>query len=156
MFAASLEKSIAPFLAPGEQLLGAVMAQAAGANLQVLARAFAGAAGGVYGDRRTAHAHGVAEAWAGEAGIKLDRRMVLAITSRRLLVFKMGGAITPKAKALLGERPIGDVDAIAVAPGVTTKAVTLHVAGTAIGVETARGQPAEILPQALQRAHAAA
>ena len=88
--------------------------------------------------------------------MKLDRRMVLAITSRRLLVFRMGGSFTPKAKELLGERPIGDVDAIAVAPGVTTKAVTLHVAGTAIGVETARGQPAEILPQALQRAHAAA
>ena len=29
---------------------------------------------------------------------------------------------------------------------------TLHVAGIAIGVETARGQPAEILPRALRRA----
>lgn len=156
MFASSLEKSIAPFLAPGEHLLGAVMAQAAGSNLQVLARALGGTAGAVVADRRSERAHGAAEQAATGAGMKLDRRMVLAITSRRLLVFRMGGSFTPKAKELLGERPIGDVDAIAVAPGVTTKAVTLHVAGTAIGVETARGQPAEILPQALQRAHAAA
>jgi hypothetical protein len=75
---------------------------------------------------------------------------------RRLLVFRMGGWFMPTAEELLGERAIGDVDAIAVAPGVTTKAVTLHVAGSAIGAETARGQPAEILPQALQRAHVAA
>ena len=33
-----------------------------------------------------------------------------------------------------------------------SKTVTLHVAGTAIGVETARGQPSEILPRALQGA----
>ena len=88
--------------------------------------------------------------------MELDRRMVLAITSRRLLVFRMGGAFTPRAKELLGERSVRDVAAIAVSAGVTTKTVTLHVAGTAIGVETARAQPAEILPQALQRAHAAA
>jgi hypothetical protein len=81
--------------------------------------------------------------------------MVLAITSRRLLVFRMGGAFLPKATALLGERPIGDVAAIGVSHNGTAKAVTLHVAGTAIGVETARGQPAEILPRALQRALAA-
>ena len=82
--------------------------------------------------------------------------MVLAITSRRLLIFKLGGAFMPKAKELLGERAIRDVAAISVTPSGASKAVTLHVAGTAIGVETARGQPAEILPQALQRARAAA
>ena len=43
--------------------------------------------------------------------------MVLAITSRRLLVFRMGGAFTPKAKELLGERPLRDVAAIAVSAG---------------------------------------
>lgn len=156
MFAASMGKSIAPFLAPGEELLGAVMAQAAGSNLQVLARAVGGAAGGAYADRRSDRAHGAAVAAAADAGVTLDRRMVLAITSQRLLIFRMGGAFTPKAKALLGERPIADVDQIAVTTGATTKAVTLHVAGTAIGVETARGQPAETLPQALLRAQAAA
>jgi hypothetical protein len=156
MFASSLGKTIAPFLAPGEELLGAVMAQAAGANLQLLARALGGAAAGAYGDVGTARAHGAAEAAAAETGMKLDRRMVLAITSQRLLIFKMGGAFTPKAKELLGERPIGDVHQIAVSTGISTKAVTLHVAGTAIGVETARGQPAEVLPHALLRAQAAA
>ena len=153
MFASSLAKSIAPFLAPGEELLGAVMAQAAGSNRQVLARALGT---GVRADRQAVAAHGAATAAAASAGMELDRRMVLAITSRRLLVFRMGGAFTPKAKELLGERPVRDVAAIAVSAGVTTKTVTLHVAGNAIGVETARAQPAELLPQALQRAHATA
>ena len=156
MFASSMAKSIAPFLSPGEELLGAVMAQAAGANLQLLARAVGGAGAAAYGDIRTHRAHGAAQAAAGETGMKLDRRMVLAITSQRLLIFKMGGAFTPKAKELIGERPIGDVHQIAVSTGISTKAVTLHVAGTAIGVETARGQPAEVLPHALLRAQAAA
>jgi hypothetical protein len=153
LFASSLHKSIAPFLAPREELLGAVMAQAAGANLQLLARAVGGAAAGAYADGRTQRAHAAAET---AAGFTLDRRMVLAITTQRLLIFKQRGAFTPKAKELLGERPIGDVHQIAVSKGVSTKAVTLHVAGTAIGVETARGQPAEILPHALLRAQAVA
>jgi len=156
MFSSSLNRSIEPFLADGELLLGAVMAQAAGANLQVLARAVGGTAAGAYADARSNRAHGAATAAAADAGMRLERRMVLAITSRRLLIFKTGGAFTPKAKELLGERPIGDVHQIAVFKGVSTKAVTLHVAGTAIGVETARGQRAEILPHALLRAQAAA
>ena len=153
MFSSSLKKSIAPSLAPGEELLGAVMAQAAGANLQLLARAIGGAAASAYGDARTHHAHSAAET---AAGFALDHRMVLAITSRRLLIFKQRGAFIPKAKELIGERPIGDVHQIAVSTGISTKAVTLHVAGTAFGVETARGQPAEVLPHALLRAQAAA
>ena len=92
MFAAALGKSILPHLAPGEQLHGAVMAQAAGSDRQLLARALGGAAAGAAADRRTEDAHGAASAAAASAGLRLDRRMVLAITSRRLLIFKLGGA----------------------------------------------------------------
>ena len=49
----------------------------------------------------------------------------------------------------IGEAPIGDVDGIDVEPAGLSKAVTLRVRGAAIGVETARGQPAEELPRAL-------
>ena len=49
-----------------------------------------------------------------------------------------------------------DVAAIAVSAGVTDEDGHAARGGTAIGVETARAQPAELLPQALQRAHAAA
>jgi hypothetical protein len=64
----------------------------------------------------------------------------------------MGGAFTPKAKELLGEAPIGDVEGIDVEPAGLAKAVTLHVRGTEIGIETA--QPAEDLPRALELARA--
>jgi hypothetical protein len=123
MFDKSLRKSVQPFLDGSEQLLGAVMAQNADA----------------------ANA-------AGSAGVKVDRRMVIAVTSRRLLIFRMGGAFTPKAKELLGEAPIGAVEGIDVEPAGLAKTVTLRVRGTAIGIETARGQPAEDLPRALELA----
>ena len=44
--AASTGKRIAPFLAPGEWLLGAAVAQAAGSGVQVLVHAVGGVAGG--------------------------------------------------------------------------------------------------------------
>jgi mannose-6-phosphate isomerase-like protein (cupin superfamily) len=147
MFSSSIERTIRPHLRAGEELLAAVMAQAAGANAQLMAHAVGTPVAASRADVRTTTAHEHAQAVAAQAGIGLDRRMVLAVTSERLLVFKAGGAFTVKVRALVGEAPVEDVDAIAVAPdGRLTKAVTLHVRGAAIGVETARGQPAEDLP----------
>jgi hypothetical protein len=34
-------------------------------------------------------------------------RMIVAVTSRRLLIFRTSGALTPKVTAVLGEAPIG-------------------------------------------------
>ena len=82
MFARSIRNSVQSFLMRSEQLLGAVMAQNAGADA------------------------------AGDAGLQVDRRMVIAVTTQRMLIFRMGGAFTPKVKTLLGEAPIGDVEGI--------------------------------------------
>ena len=154
MFAKSISKSMRPYLDGSEQLLGAVMAQNAGANAAMMVSALRGplATGKAHdhADRR----HSDALDAAGEAGMAVDRRMVIAVTSRRLLVFRMGGAFTPKVRELLGEAPIGDVEGIDVEPAGLSKAVTLRVRGAAIGVETARGQPAEELPRALALARA--
>jgi hypothetical protein len=156
MFASALSKTVRPHLRPGEDLLAAVMAQAAGANAQLLAHAVGTPTVATRADVRTAAAHDLAQVAAAQAGIGLDRRMILAVTSQRLLVFRAGGAFTPKAKELVGSADLEDVDAIDVArDGSLTKAVTLRVGGAAIGVETARGQPAEDLPAALARARAA-
>ena len=58
------------------------------------------------------------------------------------------------SEQLLGEAPIGDVEGIDIEPAGLAKAVTLRVRGTEIGIETARGQPAEDLPRALELARA--
>ena len=81
--------------------------------------------------------------------------MVVAVTSERLLVLRAGGVLAVKARELVGECPLADVDAIEVArDGKLSRTVTLHVRGEAIGVVTARAQHAEALPAALRRAMA--
>jgi hypothetical protein len=113
----------APFLAPDEQLIGAVATRSAVA------------------------APGIS--------LPAGRRMALAITSQRLLIAQRGGRFRRTPATLVAARPIADVHQIAVSERVSTKAVTLHVAGVAIGVETARREPAEVLPHALMRAQSA-
>jgi hypothetical protein len=78
--------------------------------------------------------------------------MVLAVSTERLLVFRAGGVFTVAARMLVGSCPIEDVEGIDVVPGRLTKAVTIRVLGSAIEVETARGQHPEALPAALERA----
>jgi hypothetical protein len=154
MFAKSLSKSVRPYLNSSEQLLGAVMAQNAGANATAMVYALRGPLATVKAYDRADRRHADAVEAAGDAGVKVDRRMVIAVTSQRLLIFRMGGAFTPKVRELLGEAPIADVEGIDVEPAGLSKAVTLRVRGAAIGIETARGQPAEDLPRALELARA--
>jgi hypothetical protein len=152
MFAKSISKSVRPYLNGSEQLLGAVMAQNAGANAAAMVFALRGPLATVKAYDRADRRHADAVDAAGDAGVTVDRRMVIAVTSQRLLIFRMGGAFTPKVRELLGEAPIADVEGIDVEPAGLSKAVTLRVRGAAIGIETARGQPAEELPRALQAA----
>jgi hypothetical protein len=152
MFDKSIRKSVQPFLEGAEQLLGAVMAQNAGANAAVMVSALRGPLATVKAYDRADQRHADAVDAAGDAGVKVDRRMIIAVTTRRLLIFRMGGAFTPKVRELLGEAPIGDVEGIDVEAAGLSKTVTLRVRGTAIGIETARGQPAEDLPRALELA----
>jgi hypothetical protein len=128
------------------------MAQNAGANAAVMVSALRGPLATVKAYDRADQRHADAVDAADDAGVKVDRRMVVAVTSQRLLIFRMGGSFTVKVKELLGEAPIGDVEGIDVEPAGLSKAVTLRVRGTAIGIETARGQPAEDLPRALELA----
>jgi hypothetical protein len=149
-FAKSIGKSVEPFLSGSERLLGAVMAQNAGANAAVMVSALRGPLATAKAYDRADRRHADAVDAAGDAGVKVDRRMIVAVTSQRLLIFRMGGAFLPKVKELLGEAPIGEVEGIEVEPAGLSKAVTVRVRGAAIGIETARGQPAEELPRALQ------
>jgi hypothetical protein len=152
MLSRSIRKAVRPYLHPTEELLAAVLAQNAGANAAATVYALRGETATVRAFAAADRAHAEARSAAEPAGMRVDRRMVIAITSRRLLVFRSAGAFTVKAKELLAEAPIADVDGIDVAPDGLAKAVTLHVRGAAIRVETARGQRAQDLPRALQHA----
>jgi len=154
-FSSSIRKSVEPHLHGAEQLLGAVLAQNAGANSAMMTSAVRGPLATAGAQERANRRHADALDAAGSAGIAVDRRMVIAVTTRRLLIFRSGGAFTVKVKELIGEAPIADVESIDVEPdGRLTKAVTVRVRGAAIRVETARGQRPEDLPQALAAARA--
>ena len=150
MFSRSIRKTVGPHLHPSEQLLAAVLAQNAGANAAMMVSALRGPVATAKAFDAADRLHADAVTAAEPAGVAVDRRMVIAVTSERLLVFRSGGAFTVKAKELLAEVPIAAVDGIDVEPdGRLTKAVTLRVRGAAIVVETARGQRPEELARAL-------
>ncbi len=156
MFSRSIAKSVHPHLHDGERLLAAVLAQSAGANTALMLSAVRGPIATARAHERADRAHQRAGEAARDAGLAVDRRMVIALTTRRLLIFTSGGAFTVKVKQLLSEAPLAAVDAIDVhGTGSLTKSLTLHVGGAAITVETARGQRPEDLAHALEHARAA-
>jgi hypothetical protein len=157
VFSSSFARTVRPRLHPDEVVLAAVMAQATGASAQFMAHAVGTATAAVRADERSWPAHDRAQVAAAQADIGLARRMVLAVTTERLLVFRARGAFTVRARELVGSCAVENVDGIDVVPGRRTKAViTLRVLDSAIEVETARGQHAKALPAALERARSRA
>jgi hypothetical protein len=80
--------------------------------------------------------------------------MALAVTPRRLLIFKAGGAVTVKAKELLSAIPIAEVDSIVVGKGALTKPVTLTVRGEPFQVEAPKAGNTDKLVSAFEQAKA--
>jgi hypothetical protein len=78
--------------------------------------------------------------------------MGLAITTRRLMVFKAGGSMTLSAKELLTAIPISDVSSIEIGKGVVTKPVTITVRGEAFHVEAPRAANTDKLLEAFASA----
>jgi hypothetical protein len=146
MFEKAMEKSVRPYLQDGEELLNVTLVQGKGIGKAMLAGGVVGAmAVGAHRDRKTAEADG---------DVKLTSKMGLALTDRRLLLFKAGGAVTLKAQELITEVPVADVDDIAVGKGVVTKPVTLTVRGEAHHVETPRAANTDKLVAAFAAAKA--
>src|SRR5690349_11068420 len=103
MFDKAMKKSIEPYLEAGEEPLSVLIVQGKGMTKAFLAGGVVGQA--VAGGRKDKNA-------ASEAGVQLAGKMGIAVTSRRLLIFKAGGAMTLSAKELITAIPIADVDAI--------------------------------------------
>jgi hypothetical protein len=149
MFDKAMTKSVGAYLEPGEELLNATIVQGKGLGKVALA-------GGVFGamavassrDRKAAKGAGSAD----PDEVRLSSKMGIAVTTRRLLVFKAGGSMTLSAKELLSALPIGDVDAMEVGKGVVTKPVTITVRGQAFHVEAPRAANTDKLLAAFAQA----
>jgi hypothetical protein len=141
-----MEKSVRPFLQPGEELLNVTLVQGKGIAKAMLAGGVVGAmAVGAHRDRKAKDDGG---------DVQLSSKMGLALTDRRLLLFKAGGAVTLKARELLTEVPVADVDDIEIGKGVVTKPVTLTIRGETFAVETPRASNTDKLVQAFAAAKA--
>jgi hypothetical protein len=151
MFDKAMKKSIEEYLEPGEELLNVMIVQGKG-----MTRALVG--GGVLGqavvgglrDRKARAAD--AENGDGEKGIQLANKMGLAVTPRRLLIFKAGGAVTLKATELLSDVPIGEVDSISVGKAALSKPVTVTVRGESFQVEAPKASNTDKLVAAYEQA----
>ena len=106
-----MRKSMEEYLRPGEELLQVAIVQAKG----MIGSAVAGGALGqaAMGKRRDRQSAERAET----GGLTTASKMGLAITSDRLLLARAGGAMTLKAKELLSEVPIAEVDSLEVGRG---------------------------------------
>jgi hypothetical protein len=155
----AMRKSVESYLEPGEELLNVMIVQGKGQTFALMAGGVAGqAAMGAIKNRR--RADGAAEGNGGEdaggGGVKLASKMGIAITPRRLLIFKAGGAITVKAKELLTDVPISDVDSVEVGKGKASKPVTFTVRGESFQVEAPKISKTDDLVAAFQKAKSGA
>lgn len=125
-----MEKSVRPYLQPGEELLNVTLVQGKGLAKVFMAGGVVGAmAAGARRDRKAAEAGG---------DVQMSSKMGLALTDRRLLLFRAAGAMTLKAQELLTEVPVAELDNVEVGKGVVTKPVTLTIRGETFHVETPR------------------
>jgi hypothetical protein len=107
-----------------------------------------------------AHQQGRAYAAAEQAGLRLASPMALAITQRRLIVFKIsspiGLGIGGRVKELYSVVPIADVESIEIQRLVLGQVVTLTIRGSRIKLEANALAGARHLAEVLDRAKATA
>jgi hypothetical protein len=148
MFDKAMKKSIEPYLEAGEEPLGVLIVQGKGMTKAMLAGGVVGSS--IVGSRKDKNSA------ASEAGVQLASKMGLAVTSRRLLIFKAGGAMTLKAQELITAIPIADIDSIEVGKGMMSKPITITVRGEQHVVEAPKAAKTSDLTDAFSRAKAGA
>jgi hypothetical protein len=149
----AMKKSVGPHLEPGEELLNVTIVMGKGMMRALVGGGVAGAAVvGAIRDRKGSGDDAVDAP--SEGAVQLSSKMALAVTPRRLLIFKAGGAVTVKAKELLSEIPIAEVDSIEVGKGALTKPLTLTVRGESFQVEAPKAANTDKLVSAFEQAKA--
>jgi hypothetical protein len=147
MFEKAMEKSVRPYLQPGEELLNVTLVQGKGIAKAMLAGGVVGAmAVGARRDRKAAEV---------ESDVQMTSKMGLALTDRRLLLFKAAGAMTLKAQELLTAVPVAELDDVVADKGMVTKQIALTIRGEVFRVETARATNTDKLVAAFAQAKAA-
>ncbi len=141
-----------PYLEPGERVLAAFIAQPRGTNVAM----GGGLAPSAIGGRKIKEARRVAEA----GGLQLARPMALAVTDRRLVVFKVSAPIAMgkggDVKELVSAVPLTDVDSIEVKRLLVGKVVVVTVGGAGVKLEAGAGANAKGLAEEFARARALA
>src|SRR3954451_21331071 len=148
MFDKAMKKSIESYLEADEEPLSVLIVQGKGMTKAALAGGVVGQA--IAGSRKDKNAT------ASEAGVQLASKMGIAVTNRRLLIFKAGGAMTLKAQELITTVPIADVDSIEVGKGMVTKPITVTVRGEAHVVEAPKAAKTSEFTAAFAQAKAGA
>jgi hypothetical protein len=146
MFDKAMRKSIEPYLEPGEEVLALVLGQSKGAGKAMVLGGAVGAAAHAMRNRGAGGDDG------GAPVVRLASRMGVAVTSKRLLIFKGGGQLSMKAKELLTELPVSSVDRIEVGKGMVSTPITVVVGDESFTFEAPRAQPSADLPRALEQA----
>jgi hypothetical protein len=139
-----IKAGAAPFLEPGEDVLVAVVAAPRGYTQSV-----AGVRG--VGNRQRQQATDAA----GQAGMRLEAPMALALTPKRLLALAIsnpvGMGVSGKVKDVLSSVPIEEVDSIEVKRLLAGSRITLTVRGTSMKLEAGAGARAKPLAEEFSR-----
>lgn len=143
----AMRKRIAPYLQPGEELLSAIPVERAG-----MMKGYA--LGGELGVLVRGAARDHSAPGPDPGGVNLaSANMTLAVTSRRLLIFKFGSGRGPRPEFLLTSVPVGDVDSIQLAEvRLASRPFTLTVRGTAYELEARRAINTGLMTAALEQA----
>ena len=151
-----IKEGAEPFLAEGEEILAAFIARPRGWT-----QASAGAAGptmvaATLGAKKKKQHEDAGE----QAGFQLASPMALALTPRRLLVFKtsspIGMGVGGEVQELVSEAPLSDVDSIELKRLLVGKIVKVSVRGTEIKLEVNAAANANGMVEAFEGAKAPA
>jgi hypothetical protein len=153
VFDKAMKKSIQSYLEPDEQLLHVAIVQGKGMTRWLVAGGAVGqAAAGALRDRKAREGAPEEDG----SGVALASKMGIAITQRRLLIFKAGGAVTLSAKELLSAIPIEDVDSMTLGKAALSKPVIITVRGEPFTVEAPRAFNVNKMVEAFEQAKAGA
>jgi len=150
VFDKAVRKSVEPHLESGEELLSALVVQGKGMTKWLVAGVAGQAVAGAVRDRA---GRGGADA-GDEPAIATASKMALVITSRRLLLFKAGGAVTVKAQELLTALPIEEVEGLVAGKAAMTKPLTITARGQQVEVEAPKAANTGKVVEAFERARA--
>jgi hypothetical protein len=148
-FAAQLKEEARPFLEQGEEIVASIVAQPRGTSNSKVGGLAPQAIGGAWA--------GKSKKGAEAAGLALTNPMALALSDRRLLVFKIETSAMGKPKAvkeLFSAVAVGEVESIQVKRLLVGKTMSISAYGAQAKLEVGAGQDAKGLAEQFERVKA--